>query len=70
VDEKLQLCPEVRKMDEGLGREIPMYKGNERDFVRVQSRSVKRRMEARYCNGDKYIPGVVDLEEERVVWVD
>jgi len=44
-------------MNEGWGGKIPMSKGNERDFVRVHS--VKTRMEARCCNGDKYVPGVV-----------
>ena len=61
VNKKSQLCPEVEK--------IPMCKGNKRDFVRVH-RSVKTRMEARCCNRDKYVPWVVDFEEERVVWVD
>jgi hypothetical protein len=66
VDKKLQRCPEVRKMNKGRGRKIPMCKGNERDFVRVH-RIVKTWIEARCCNGDKYVPWVMDFEEERVV---
>ena len=69
VDEKPQFRYEPSKMNKGRGRKIPTYKGNERDFVRVH-RSVKTRMEASYLNGDKYVPGVVNFEEERVVWVD
>jgi hypothetical protein len=55
VDKELQLCPERRKLNKGLGRKIPLYTGNEKDFVRVH-RSVKTRMEARCRNGDKYVP--------------
>jgi len=67
VDEKPQFRREPRKMNKGRGRKIP--KGNEGEFVRVH-RSVKTRMEAKYRNGDKYVPGVVNFEEERVMWVD
>jgi hypothetical protein len=66
---KLDFHPEPRKMNKGRGRKFPKYKEKERDLVRVH-RSVKTRMEASYRNGDKYVPKVVNFEEERVVWVD
>ena len=69
VDTKLSLRPVKRKMNKGRGRKIPTYKGNEADLVRVH-RSVKTRMDARFLDGGKYSPKVVNFDEKRVEWVD
>jgi hypothetical protein len=67
-DKTLQPRPQVRKMNRKVGRNIPIYQGKDGDVVRVH-RSVKTRMDARYPNGDKYLPNVVNLGEGRAVWV-
>jgi len=61
----------VECIHHGVGRKIPMYQGNDGDFEKVHvHRSVKTRMEAANGNGHHYSPGVINFEEERVVWVD